>query len=73
MAIMFTKDARFADLKRKLEVVKQKKSKLLTIFVFLVSMSGFRKHTTMSMMLMGIMITTVQHILLYCKTARFFA
>jgi cytochrome c-type biogenesis protein CcsB len=41
MAIMFTKDARFADLKRKLEVVKQKKSKLLTIFVFLVSMSGF--------------------------------
>ena len=41
MAIMFTKDARFADLKRKLEVVKQKKSKLLTILVFLVSMSGF--------------------------------
>ena len=41
MAIMFTKDARFADLKRKLEVVKQKKSKLITILVFLVSMSGF--------------------------------
>jgi hypothetical protein len=58
MAIMFTKDARFADLKRKLEVVKQKKSKLLTIFVFLVSMSGFRKHTTMSMMLMGIIVIT---------------
>jgi cytochrome c-type biogenesis protein CcsB len=41
MAIMFTKDARFNDLKRKLEVVKQKKSKLITILVFLVSMSGF--------------------------------
>ena len=41
MAIMFTKDARFTDLKRKLEVVKQKKSKLLTILVLLVSMSGF--------------------------------
>jgi hypothetical protein len=32
MAIMFTKDARFADLKRKLEVVKQKKSKLLSLY-----------------------------------------
>lgn len=41
MAIMFTKDARFADLKRKLDVVKQKKSKLLTILLLLVSMSGF--------------------------------
>jgi hypothetical protein len=41
MAIMFTKDARFNDLKRKLEVVKQKKSKLITILVFLVSMMIF--------------------------------
>lgn len=41
MAIMFTKDARFADLKRKLEVVKQKKSKLLTIILLLVGISGF--------------------------------
>ena len=41
MAIMFTKDARFNDLKRKLDVVKQKKSKLITILVFFISMSGF--------------------------------
>jgi hypothetical protein len=61
---MFTKDARLPT-KRKLEVVKQKKKSKLLIFVFLVSMSGFRKHTTMSMMLMGIIVITtkVQHIL----------
>ncbi|AWG22545.1 cytochrome C biogenesis protein [Flavobacterium faecale] len=41
MAIMFTKDSRFADLKRKLEVVKIKKSKLVTILVLLLSMNGF--------------------------------
>ena len=41
MAIMFTKHSRFADLKRKLEVVKSKKAKLLTILVLLFSLSGF--------------------------------
>ena len=41
MAIMFTKNTRFSDLKRKLDIVKKKKAKLLTIMLFLVSMSGF--------------------------------
>jgi len=41
MAIMFTKYSRFADIKRKLEVVKVKKAKLLTIVLFLFSFSGF--------------------------------
>ena len=41
MAIMFTKYSRFADIKRKLEVVKTKKAKLLTILVLLFSLSGF--------------------------------
>jgi cytochrome c-type biogenesis protein CcsB len=41
MAIMFTKHSRFADLKRKLEVVKDKKAKLLPIFVLLFSLTGF--------------------------------
>jgi cytochrome c-type biogenesis protein CcsB len=41
MAIMFTKHSRFADLKRKLEIVKDKKTKLLTILVLLFSFSGF--------------------------------
>jgi cytochrome c-type biogenesis protein CcsB len=41
MAIMFTKYSRFADIKRKLEVVKTKKAKLLTIFVLLFSFSSF--------------------------------
>ncbi|MEZ7515448.1 cytochrome c biogenesis protein CcsA [Flavobacterium frigidarium] len=41
MAIMFTKDSRFTDLKRKLEVVKTKKSKLITILVLMMSLSGF--------------------------------
>ena len=41
MAIMFTKHSRFADLKRKLEVVKSKKAKLLTILVLLFSLNGF--------------------------------
>jgi hypothetical protein len=40
MAILFTKYSRFADIKRKLEVVKTKK-KLLTILVLLFSLSGF--------------------------------
>jgi cytochrome c-type biogenesis protein CcsB len=41
MAIMFTKEARFADLKRKLDVVKQKKSKLITVLLLMISLSGF--------------------------------
>ena len=44
MAIMFTKHSRFADLKRKLEVVKNKKAKLLTILVLLFSFSGFAQN-----------------------------
>jgi cytochrome c-type biogenesis protein CcsB len=41
MAILFTKHSRFADLKRKLEVVKTKKANLLTILVLLFSFGGF--------------------------------
>ncbi|WP_418263355.1 cytochrome c biogenesis protein CcsA [Flavobacterium faecale] len=40
MAIMFTKHSRFADLKRKLEVVKEKKAKLVTILVLFLSFNG---------------------------------
>ena len=41
MAIMFTKYSRFADIKRKLEVVKIKKAKLLTILILLFSFNSF--------------------------------
>ncbi|PVX47442.1 cytochrome c-type biogenesis protein CcsB [Flavobacterium sp. 103] len=41
MAIMFTKHSRFADLKRKLDVVKDKKAKLITILVLFMSLTGF--------------------------------
>ena len=41
MAILFTKYSRFADIKRKLEVVKTKKAKLVTILVLFLSFSGF--------------------------------
>lgn len=41
LAIMFTKYSRFAYLKRKLEVVKDKKSKLLTILILLFSFNSF--------------------------------
>jgi cytochrome c-type biogenesis protein CcsB len=41
MAIMFTKYSRFADLKRKLEVVKTKKANLLTLLVLLFSIGTF--------------------------------
>jgi cytochrome c-type biogenesis protein CcsB len=45
MSIMFTKYSRFADLKRKLEVVKAKKAKLITILVLMLSCNGFaQKH-----------------------------
>ena len=41
LALLFTKHSRFADLKRKLEVVKNKKSKLISILVLLLSFNGF--------------------------------
>ncbi|MEO8253920.1 MAG: cytochrome c biogenesis protein ResB, partial [Flavobacterium sp.] len=41
MAIMFTKHSRFADIKRKLEVVKNKKEKLITLLVLFLSFNGF--------------------------------
>ena len=45
MAILFTKHSRFADLKRKLEGIKEKKSKLITILVLMLSLNGFAQHT----------------------------
>jgi cytochrome c-type biogenesis protein CcsB len=41
MAIMFTKHSRFADLKRKLEKVKSKKAKLISMILLLFGISGF--------------------------------
>ncbi len=41
MCILFTKNTRFDDLKRKLEVVKSKKEKILAILILLFSMNGF--------------------------------
>ena len=52
MALLFTKHSRFADLKRKLENVKRKKEKLLTIIVLFFSFTGFSQnhpHTTPKM------------------------
>ena len=47
MAIMFTKHSRFADLKRKLEVVKTKKAKFLTVLLLLLSFGTFaQNHNT---------------------------
>ena len=40
MAILFTKNTRFADLKRKLEIVKNKKAKLSAIVILFVSFNG---------------------------------
>lgn len=40
MAILFTKYSRFADLKRKLEIVKSKKSKLITIILLFLSFNA---------------------------------
>lgn len=40
LAIMFTKHSRFADLKRKLEVVKTKKSKLISIVILFLSFNA---------------------------------
>lgn len=44
MAIMFTKHSRFADLKRKLEVVKNKKANLLTILVLFLGFGAFAQN-----------------------------
>jgi cytochrome c-type biogenesis protein CcsB len=44
VAILFTKHSRFADLKRKLAVVKSKKSKLISILVLLFSFNGFAQN-----------------------------
>ncbi|WP_333667177.1 cytochrome c biogenesis protein, partial [Flavobacterium sp.] len=44
MAIMFVKKSRFADLKRKLETVKKKKAKLLSILILLLSFNGFAQN-----------------------------
>lgn len=44
MAIMFTKHSRFADIKRKLEAVKLKKSKLTTLILILFCLQGFSQN-----------------------------
>lgn len=44
MAIMFTKHSRFADVKRKLEVVKTKKANLASIFILLFCWNGFTQN-----------------------------
>lgn len=44
IAIMFTKNSRFADLKRKLEVVKTKKVKITTILFLLLSFNAFSQN-----------------------------
>ncbi len=45
MAILFTKHSRFADLKRKLETVKKKKSKYITILLLFFSFGGYAQHS----------------------------
>ena len=44
MSIMFTKHSRFADIKRKLEIVKNKKAKLLSIVLLLLSCNVFSQN-----------------------------
>jgi len=44
MAILFVKNTRFSDLKRKLEDVKTKKEQLLLVFILLFSFSGFAQN-----------------------------
>ena len=46
LAILFTKHSRFADLKRKLEVVKSKKAKLISILLLSFSLNGFTQNHT---------------------------
>ncbi|CAM3436813.1 putative cytochrome c-type biogenesis protein CcsBA [Flavobacterium longum] len=45
MAILFTKHSRFADLKRKLEKVKEKKASLLTMLLLLIGLNVFGQQT----------------------------
>jgi len=44
LAILFTKHSRFADIKRKLEVVKSKKSKLITMLLLFLSFNLFSQN-----------------------------
>jgi cytochrome c-type biogenesis protein CcsB len=44
LSIMFTKHSRFADLKRKLDVVKSKKAKLISILVFMIGFNSFSQN-----------------------------
>lgn len=44
MAILFDKNTRFGDLKRKLDKVKAKKAKLITVIVMLLSLGGYAQH-----------------------------
>ena len=44
MAILFVKNTRFSDIKRKLEEVKNKKSKLLSIVLLFGTLNGFSQH-----------------------------
>lgn len=44
IAVLFTKDSRFADLKRKLEKVKNKKANLITLLFLTLGMNGFAQH-----------------------------
>ena len=44
MAILFTKNTRFADLKRKLDNVKKKKAKLISIVVLFISFNGLAQN-----------------------------
>ena len=44
LAILFVKNTRFADLKRKLENVKKKKAKLLSILILLISFNGLAQN-----------------------------
>lgn len=44
LCILFVKNTRFADVKRKLEDVKVKKSKLLSVLILLLSLNGFAQH-----------------------------
>ena len=44
LAILFVKKSRFADLKRKLQSVKDKKAKLLSVLIVLISLNGFAQN-----------------------------
>jgi len=44
MCILLLKNTRFADIKRKLEEVKVKKSKLISVLILILSLNGFAQH-----------------------------